>query len=237
MRPSGRALALVALVACGCGDSAAPILPTPTPSPSPTPLGDVLVGPRTGPTEITFLAADPPPGATITGCGPNASGCSGRVRMRFRLLSASGGPVLDAIGFLHATNKLACYRGSTGPLDLRPGVPSEIVVVFDQPDSAACAIPASIANMKVVLRARPDGRPAGVGDPVRPAALRPRLSGRRATPRWPCRPGGGAARDGGARHAPAPRRSRSRSCSPCRCRRGPRRSRRRGGGRATVRDR
>ena len=73
--------------------------------------------------------------------------------MRFRLLSASGGPLLDAIGFLHATNKLACYRGSTGPLDLRPGVPSEVVIVFDQPDTAACAMPASIANMKVVLSA------------------------------------------------------------------------------------
>ena len=121
-----------------------PTLPAPT---------DVVVGPHAGPTEITFLSAEPAPGSTITGCGANASGCSGRVRMRFRLLSASGGPVLDAIGFLHATNKLACYRGSTGPLDLRPGVPSEVVIVFDQPDTAACAIPASIANMKVVLSA------------------------------------------------------------------------------------
>jgi hypothetical protein len=73
--------------------------------------------------------------------------------MRFRLVSASGGPVLDAIGFLHATSQLACYRGSTGPLDLRPGVPAEIVIVFDQPDAAACAMPATIANMKVVLSA------------------------------------------------------------------------------------
>jgi hypothetical protein len=73
--------------------------------------------------------------------------------MRFRLLSAAGGPVLDAIGFLHATTKLACYRGSTGPLDLQAGVPAEVVIVFDQPDAAACAMPASIANMKVVLNA------------------------------------------------------------------------------------
>ena len=73
--------------------------------------------------------------------------------MRFRLLSAAGGPVLDAIGFLHATNKLACYRGSTGPLDLRAGVPSEVLIVFDQPDAAACVMPATIANMKVVLSA------------------------------------------------------------------------------------
>jgi hypothetical protein len=154
MRPPGLILVLAALLAHGCEDGGTPtVVPTPTPSPTPTPVTDVVVGPRTGPTEITFLAAEPPPGSTITGCGANASGCSGRVRMRFRLLSASGGPVLDAIGFLHATTKLACYRGSTGPLDLRPGVPSEVVIVFDQSDPAACAMPATIANMKVVLNA------------------------------------------------------------------------------------
>ena len=152
MRPTGPAVVLAALLAHGCSDDGTPIV-QPTPSPTPTPVTDVVIGPRTGPTEITFLAAEPPPGSTITGCGANAGGCSGRVRMRFRLLSASGGPVLDAIGFLHATTKLACYRGSTGLLELRPGMPSEIVIVFDQPDAAACGIPATIANMKVVLSA------------------------------------------------------------------------------------
>ena len=49
--------------------------------------------------------------------------------------------------------KLACYRGSTGPVELPAGVPVEVVIVFDQPDAAACAIPATIANMKVVLTA------------------------------------------------------------------------------------
>ncbi|HEX9185754.1 MAG TPA: hypothetical protein VGB87_01695, partial [Vicinamibacteria bacterium] len=71
----------------------------------------------------------------------------------FRLRSAGGGPVLDAIGFLHATTKIACYRGSTGRLDLAPGVPAEITIVFDQPDAGACGVPATIANMKVVLSA------------------------------------------------------------------------------------
>jgi hypothetical protein len=153
--PVATAFGLAALLlAAGCGDGPAPIVtPTPTPSPTPPPVTEVVVGPRTGPTEITFLAAEPPPGSTITGCGANAAGCSGRVRMRFRLLSSSGGPVLDAIGFLHATNKVACYRGTTGPLELRAGVPAEVVIVFDQPDAGACAMPASIANMKVVLSA------------------------------------------------------------------------------------
>jgi hypothetical protein len=138
----------------GCGGGQEPtVVPAPGTRPTPPSVTGVVIGPHTGPTEITFVAAEPPPGSTIAGCGSNAGGCSGRVQMRFRLLSASGGPVLAAIGFLHATTKLACYRGSTGPLELRPGVPSEVVIVFDQPDAAACAMPATLANMKVVLNA------------------------------------------------------------------------------------
>jgi hypothetical protein len=156
MRPSlpVAALCLLLLPVVGCEDAGEPIvLPTPRPSPTPTPATGVVVGPHTGPTEITFVSADPLPGSTIAGCGGNAGGCAGRVTMRFRLLSVAGGPVLDAIGFLHATNQLACFRGSTGPLDLRPGVPTEVVIVFDQPDAAACGVPATIATMKVVLNA------------------------------------------------------------------------------------
>jgi hypothetical protein len=161
MRRPGLVLVLAALLAHACGeDGDAIVQPAPLPSPTPIPVSEVVVGSRTGPTEITFVAAEPPPGSTITGCGEDASGCSGRVRMRFRLVSASGGPVLDAIGFLHATNKIACYRGSAGSLDLQPGVPSEVVVVFDQPDAGACAMPASISDMKLVLNApvQTDGR-------------------------------------------------------------------------------
>jgi hypothetical protein len=156
MRPSSlvAALCLLTLPGVGCEDGAHPIvLPTPSPTPTSTPATGVVVGPRTGPTEISFVSADPVPGSTIAGCGANAGGCAGRVRMRFRLLSAAGGPVLDAIGFLHATTQLACFRGSTGALDLRPGVPTEVVIVFEQPDAAACGVPATIATMKVVLNA------------------------------------------------------------------------------------
>jgi hypothetical protein len=157
MRPlrSALALCLAALFPLGCGDGTPTVVPTPTPTAigmTPPPIG-VVIGPHTGPTGITFVSADPPPGSTIAGCGANAGGCSGRVRMRFRLLSAAGGPVLDAIGFLHATNLLACYRGSTGPLDLRPGVATEVEIVFDEPAAAACTMPATIATMKVVLNA------------------------------------------------------------------------------------
>jgi hypothetical protein len=73
--------------------------------------------------------------------------------MRFRMRSAGGGPVLEVTGFLHATSMLACYRGTAGPLQLQPGVPAEVSIVFDQPEAGTCAVPATIANMKVVLTA------------------------------------------------------------------------------------
>jgi len=155
MRPCGLSfLAVSLLLSMSCGEGTPTVVPTPSPTPTPTPTPDtgVVVGPHTGPTTIAFLSADPAPGSTIAGCGSKASGCAGRVRMRFRLLSASGGPVLDAIGYLHATNMLACYRGSTGRLDLVPGVPSDIEIVFDGFDDA-CGMPATISTMKVVLNA------------------------------------------------------------------------------------
>jgi len=146
-------LVMAALFAAGCGDGGRPIGSTSPPAPTPTvDTGGVVPGTHTGPTQIAFLSADPAPGATIAGCGVDATGCRGRVRMRFRLLSASGGPVLDAVGFLHATNKIACYRGSTGPFELPAGVPAEVLIVFDEAD-AACGLPTSITNMKVVLSA------------------------------------------------------------------------------------
>jgi hypothetical protein len=147
------AAALAFGLAVGCGDSIPTVVPTPTPTPFVTPPpGAVVVGAHTGPTQITFVAAEPAAGATIDGCGRDARGCVGRVRMRFRLLSASGGPVLDAIGFLHATTKIACHRGTTGRFDLAAAVPREIVIEFDEADPA-CFVPATISDMKVVLNA------------------------------------------------------------------------------------
>ncbi len=155
MRPCGLAFfAASLLLSTGCGDATPTVVTTPSPLPTgmTPPPTSVVVGPATGPTAIAFVSADPAPGSTIEGCGARASGCAGRVRMRFRLLSAVGGPVLNAIGYLHATNQLACYRGSTGGFNLASGVSSEIEMVFDGFDDA-CGMPATIATMKVVLSA------------------------------------------------------------------------------------
>lgn len=139
------------LFACGDGDEQTPCCaPPPVTSPSPVAPGPTP-GAHTGPTEITFLAAEPAPGSTLTGCQADASGCDGRIRMRFRLRNPTGGPVLDAIGFLHGTNHLACWRGSTGPFRLEAGAASDVLVLFDQRDPRACSAPSEIATMKLVV--------------------------------------------------------------------------------------
>ncbi len=144
-----------AIAACtlllGCGDeghtTCCAITPCCTVPPNPS---AVPPGAHSGLTEITFLAANPAPGSTLTGCQPDASGCDGRIRMRFRLLNPTGGPVLDAIGFLHGSNKLACWRGTTGPFRLEAGAATEVLIVFDQREPL-CAAPSEIANMKLVV--------------------------------------------------------------------------------------
>jgi len=118
--------------------------------PSPPADTAVAAGAHTGPTEITFLAAEPPPGATLNGCLADASGCDGRIRMRFALRNPIGGSVLYATAFLHASNRLACWRATSGPFRLEAGVTDELLAVFDQRDPT-CFTPSEIATMKVVV--------------------------------------------------------------------------------------
>ena len=106
------------LPSCGGGEAPTGATPAPTPDPTPTPglSTEVVVGDRTGPTEITFIAAEPPPGTSLSGCGANASGCSGQIRMRFRLLSASGGYVQELIGGCQAAGGFTSGVGAAGEL-------------------------------------------------------------------------------------------------------------------------
>ena len=148
------AFAVIALLAIGCGGDSGGVSVSPSPplpSPSPSDASGVTPGAHNGRTAITFLGAEPAPGATLTGCGRDGTACSGRIRMSFRLLNATGGPVLYTVAFLHATNLVACWRGDTGPLRLEAGVASDVSIVFDQPDTNACGAPADIATMKLVV--------------------------------------------------------------------------------------
>ena len=140
-RLSRLALRIAALVLCGCSSSPA-VGPTPTPSPTPSGLPGVVIGARTGVTQITLADATPLPGATLTGCGATAAGCAGRITVSLDLLSPSGGPIIGAVFFLHNSNMRACLSGRVGAFDLAPGTTRRIHVVLDQSDE--CGTPTDI---------------------------------------------------------------------------------------------
>ncbi len=154
MRRSAAVILTCFLVGCG-SESPTPPLPSPSPSLSPTPtpgLPGVTVGASTGPTAITLVAADPPPGSTVSGCGSGASGCASRVRMTFRLTPTGSGPVLWCVGFLHADNMTACLQGRTAPLTLRAGEAQTVEVIFDTADtSSRCATPVEITHLALTV--------------------------------------------------------------------------------------
>ena len=109
----------------------------------------VMVGPGSGPTQIIFSTSQPPPGAIFTGCGPDTSGCAGRLRMRFLLRPSRSGHVLRFTVFLHDTRLQACLFASTEPFDLRAGDDAGIDLILDE--SARCATPTAIATMAAVI--------------------------------------------------------------------------------------
>jgi hypothetical protein len=149
----GRTLACALLLAgLACSSDSSPVqppLPAPTPSPTPAPPPGVTIGPATGPTQIFFSAAQPPPGATFTGCGADMRGCEGRLRLRFVLRPSGSGHVLRFTVFLHDTRMQACLFHSTQPFDLRAGTETGIDLVLDGSD--ACRMPATIATMAAVV--------------------------------------------------------------------------------------
>jgi hypothetical protein len=140
------AVALAVLAACG-GES--PSSPPPfggSPSPGPS---EVVPGKATGPTGIAFASADPPPGSVVSGCGTDATGCPGRVRMVFRLTPTMSGHVLHFDATLHANTKRACFVGQTAVADLRAGQAVSVPIVLDP--VADCRTPFAITDLAASL--------------------------------------------------------------------------------------
>ena len=141
------------LVGCGASTPSpvGPGSPPPTASPGVPEVPGVVRGTAEGSTTLWLTGADPLPGATLAGCGGGASGCAGRVRMTFRVVSPSGGPALGVLAFLHSDRMLACFKGLVGPLDLTPGG-QDVDVVFEPADTdEACPTPLDITHVAVVV--------------------------------------------------------------------------------------
>lgn len=146
-------MGIAALVVCGCGGSPASG-PTPAPTPTPSALPGVVIGARTGSTQITFSDATPLPGATLSGCGSTAIGCAGRITVGLDLLSSTGGKVIGLSFFLHGTNLQACLLGRIGAFDLSPGTKRRVNVVLDQADQ--CGTPVDVRTADAAVEG-PDG--------------------------------------------------------------------------------
>jgi hypothetical protein len=146
VRRAALAVALVFLAACGretpVAASGIPIDPTPDPS-------QVVPGAATGLTRIAFVSADPPPSTAVSGCGSDATGCAGRVRMVFRLTPSATGTALRFVVAVNAASKRTCFLASTGPLPLRAHEAQSLQVVLDP--SATCAVPFAITDMAANL--------------------------------------------------------------------------------------
>jgi hypothetical protein len=141
------AVFLTSLIASCNGNPATNPIPPITSPPS-----GAIPGPSTGPTRIALVSADPVPAATLAGCGNGASGCTGRIRMAFRLTPTATGSVLWCVGFLHAADKTACLQGRTGGLQLRAGEAQTVEVVFDLPAAGdRCRTPLEITDLALTV--------------------------------------------------------------------------------------
>jgi hypothetical protein len=144
-----------ALVAIGCTSSMVSPNPPPTLPTAPPGVPEVpgaTRGASEGSTGIRLTAADPAPGATLSGCGGGASGCTGRIRMTFQLASPVGGPALGLLAHLHSDRATACYVATAPSFTLVRGMPHDVEVVFEPDDTdAACPTPLDLTHLAVVV--------------------------------------------------------------------------------------
>jgi hypothetical protein len=129
-------------IAIACAACRATTTPTPVDPNAPA------AGPHTGAVAIEYLTANVSPGSTISGCGAAIGGCAGRLRLSFRLRSASAGTVLSTSATLHGTNRRACLQARGAGFPLGANAVVTIDLTFDQVDTG-CALPFDATDMGV----------------------------------------------------------------------------------------
>ena len=147
---AGAALATIVCTQSTVSPNPPPTLPTAPPAVPEVP--GATRGASEGSTDIRLIAADPAPGATLSGCGGGASGCRGRIRMTFQLTSPSGGPALGLLAHLHSDRATACYVAIAPSFTLVRGMRHDVEVVFEPDDTdAACPTPLDLTHLAVVV--------------------------------------------------------------------------------------
>jgi hypothetical protein len=135
------AIAIAGQIGCNQPTSPTPALPDPNAP---------IAGAHNGQVAIDYVGANVAPGSTVAGCGPTIAGCAGRLRLSFRLRSASAGTVLFSAATLHGANKTACLSAVGEGFALAANAIATLDVVFDQ-FNASCALPFDVTNMAVTV--------------------------------------------------------------------------------------
>jgi len=156
---SGRAVllagaALLGLLGCGGDSTVTPTPPVTMPTGPPTPpdIAGVTRGASEGTTDVRLVLADPPPGATIEGCGRGAEGCGGRISLLVHLQSAAGGEALGVLAHLHSDRVLACFVAEAPDVVIPPRTGVDVPLVFGPADTnEACPTPLELTHLAVVV--------------------------------------------------------------------------------------
>jgi hypothetical protein len=138
---------IVAAAACtlSCGQPTAP-----APAPAPVDPSAPTVGAHTGAVAIEYVGATIAPGSTIAGCGPTIGGCTGRLRLSFRLRPVNSGTVLFTAATLHGVTKVACLSASGAGFSLAANTTPIVDLVFDQFDPR-CPLPFDSTDLAVTI--------------------------------------------------------------------------------------
>ena len=136
---------VAALGLASCSDDtpvAPPIVPTPAPTPTPA---AVSPGDSSGDISIAYTGSNVLPGSTVSGCGSDISGCTGRMWMSFRLTPrVTGSADVIRLVFQSAT-KGGCLSGRILSQSFVAGQQQNIVVTLDE--SVGCTVPSVISHM------------------------------------------------------------------------------------------
>ncbi len=142
---------IAAAFIAGCVRTSSPTESVPPANSGPS--ASVVPNETEGAVAMSFVSADPPPGSRIAGCGANMGGCAGKIRMRFTAVSPGTGFVQDVSAYLYGTEKrIACLYSNdltSGPVELRAGVPQSFEAIFDRFDD--CPTPETIRAVNLIL--------------------------------------------------------------------------------------
>jgi hypothetical protein len=152
---AGAALAVGGTAVALSGGNPTPSPTPPTTLPTPNPNSQVtLVSEIIGSTTIRYVNADPPPGSTITGCGPFSTGCR-PITIVVRLTASHRVDNIILTGQMNpdVSVPFGCmYAAVPGQFSLNANEPFDVALRFDNPLASRCGTPIAVVSLLVGLQ-------------------------------------------------------------------------------------